>query len=353
MAVTEFGTSDPQTVKLWSRSLTREAIFRTYMKKFMGTGQQAILRLVTDMQKQPGDQVRYSLLRQMTSYGVRGDNPLRGYEEQLTYYYDDVKIDQMRNGHAFRRMSQQRVVHDMRRDGRDNLADWFANRFDELMFGQLAGIFTAGTAAPADFQSHAGNTLAAVTGDTDHYINKATEVFKSDHIELLVEKAQTIAPIVKPAMVDGEEYFVLVVHPYCITDIRTATSGNQWIDVTKFMHMGSKKDNPFFSGVVGVWNNTLVYASTRIPLLNPGASQYARCLFLGANAGVIAFGNAYDQLDQGYYGSENMFSWSEEIDDHGNEKSIGGAAIVGIKPCIFNSKRNGMIAIDIKAVAHS
>lgn len=353
MAVTEFGTNSPQTVKLWSRALMREAIFRTYLKKFLGTSQNSILRLVTDLQKQPGDEVKYDLLRQMTSYGVQGDNPLRGYEEALTYYQDSVKIDQLRNGHAFRRMSQQRTLHDMRKDGRDNLGDWFAQRFDELMFGQLAGTFTAGTSAPSGFQNFAGNTLASVTSDTDHYVNKGTETFRTSHIELLVEKAQTIAPIVRPCVIGGEEYFVLVVHPYCITDIRQDTTNSLWVEVTKFLNMGKREDNPFFSGAIGKWNNVMVYASTRIPLLNPGASQYARCLFLGANAGVLAFGNAYDQLDQGYYGSENMFAWSEEIDDHGNEKAVGGATICGIKPCIFNSKRNGMIAIDIKAVAHS
>lgn len=353
MAVTEFGTTDAQTVKLWSRSLLKEAIYQTWLKKFMGTSQNAILRIANDLTKTSGDEVKYSLRRKMTSYGVAGDNPLRGFEEKLNFHLDSVKIDQLRNGHAFRRMSQQRTVHNLRTEARESLGDWFAERFDELMIGQLAGTFAAGTSAPTGFQNHGGNTLVSPTSDTDHYLDRKTEVFRTDHIEQLIEKAQTIAPIINPAKIDGEEYHVLLVHPFCITDLRTAATGNNWLEVTKFANMGNTKSNPFFTGAVGSWGRTLIYPSNRIPILNPGASQYARCLFLGAGAGVIAFGNAYDQLDQGYYGSENMFAWSEEVDDHGNEKSVGGATIFGVKPCIFNSVRHGMIAVDVKAVAHS
>lgn len=352
MATTEFGVNSPQAVKIWSKLLLRETIYKTFFKKFMGSGEDSIIQLLTDLEKVAGDTIKYDLLMQMTGYGVNGDTPLLGNEEAMVYRQDSVAVDQRRHGHAFRRMSQQRTLHDMRVDARKNLSDWWAGKLDELLFGQLAGTFSAATTAPSDFQNHGGNTLVSVTGDSAHYINKGTQEFRTDHIELLVEKAKTVSPIIRPARVDGAELYTLVVHPNCITDLRTNATSNQWIEITKFSNMGDVKNNPFFTGAVGTWANTVIYDSTRIPILSPGGSQYARCLFMGAQSGVVAFANAYSRYEQEEVGRENMMSWYEERQDYGNLKGIGCGAIYGVKPCIFNSARFGMIAIDIKAAAH-
>lgn len=353
MATTEFGVNSPQSVKIWSKLLLRESIYKTFAKKFMGSGEDAIIQMLTDLEKSAGDTIKYDLLMQMSGYGVSGDAVLLGNEEAMVYRQDSVLVDQLRHGHAFRRMSQQRTLHDMRVDARKNLSDWWAARLDELLFGQLAGTFSAATSAPAGFQSHAGNTLASVTGDSAHYVNKATQAFRTDHIELLVEKAKNASPIIRPARIDGAELFALVVHPNCITDLRTSSTNNQWIEITKFANMGDVKNNPFFTGAVGMWANTVIYDSTRVPILSPGGSQYARCLFLGAQSGVIAFANAYSRYEQEEVGRENMMSWYEEKQDYGNLKGVGCGAIFGVKPCLFNSARFGMIAIDILAATHA
>lgn len=352
MAVTEFTTSSAQTVKRWSNLLFRESIYKTYMKKFMGAGKESIIRILTDLEKNAGDTIKYDLLAQMNGYGVTGDNVLKGYEEPLVYYQDSLGIDQLRQAHAFRRMSQQRTLHDLKVDAKNGLADWFANRFDELLFGQLAGSFSAASTAPSAFQNFGGNTLVTPITDASHYLNKQTETFRTGHIEALIEKAQIIAPIIEPTRIDGMDCYVLVVHPNCITDLRTDATNSQWIEITKHAYMGKSDSNPFFTGAVGMWGNVVIYASSRIPILNPGASQYARCLFMGRGAGVIAFGNAYDKIDQSAMGSNLAMAWNEQVDDYGNEKGISGGAVFGVKPCIFNSARFGLIVAEIKAASH-
>jgi len=352
MAVTEFGTNAAQTRKVWAKLTMREAIYKTWMKKFMGESEDSVIQVVPDLEEGAGDEVKYDLLVQMSGYGVGGDNPIKGFEEALTYYQDSVKIDQRRLAHAFRRMSQQRTVHDLRKDGRRNLSERWATILDELLFGQLAGSFDASTSAPADFQAHGGNALVSPTSDTDHYKNDQANTLTTNMLEGLVEKAKTIEPLVRPCKIDGMDVYVYVAHPYSITDLRTNTSSNQWIEVTKFANMGSVKNNPFFTGAVGMWANVVIYDSTRIPILNPGASQYARNLLLGAQAGVVAFGNAYAKFERESMGDDNMMSWWEEVDDYGNARGVATGAIFGVKPCIFNSKRFGCIVHETKAVAH-
>ena len=351
MAVTEFGTNSPQAVKVWSKLLFYQAIYKTFFKKFLGDDVGAIVRHVHELERTAGDEVKYDLRVKMGGYGVRGDNPLRGNEEQLTFYQDTVRVDQLRQGHAFRRMSQQRTHHNLRAEARDALKDWFAERWDELMFGQLAGSFGDTPAAPPEFQSHGGNTLVAP--DAGHLHDKATETFRTNHIEQLVEKAKNADPLIEPANVNGMELFCLVVHPNCITDLRTGSTGNEWKEITKFAHMGDVKQNPFFTGAVGMWANTVIYDSTRVPLFSSGANLYCRGLFLGRGAGVIAFGNPYSKIDQESVGSENMMSWFEETADYGNEKGVAAGAVFGIKPSIFNSKRHGMIAFNVLAASHT
>lgn len=102
--------------------------------------------------------------------------------------------------------------------------------------------------------------------------------------------------------------------------------------------------------MLGVYNGCILYESTR--LIAPIANA-KRNLFLGAQAGVFAVGNAYDSIEQGRVGKDNIMSWYEETDDYNNEKGIAVGCIFGINKSVFNSKDFATIAIDSYAVAHS
>ena len=137
--ITAFGTNDSQTVKIWSTLTMREALKQTLFHKFLGKDKKAIIQRITYLERQAGDNIKYDLLMQMGATGVTGDNRMRGNEEALTYYQDNVTINQLRNAHAFRRMSQQRTIHDLRSDAKANLADWFSDKYDTYMFNCLCG----------------------------------------------------------------------------------------------------------------------------------------------------------------------------------------------------------------------
>jgi N4-gp56 family major capsid protein len=350
MAVTSFGTNDAQTVKLWSTLTLREALKATLFGKIMGTGKSAILQKMTELEKSAGDQIKYDLLMQMTGAGVTGDNRMRDNEEALIYYQETVEIDQLRNAHAFRRMSQQRTLHNMRSDAKANLADWFAGKFDDYMFRTLCGdtTLTHGTTATAPTSNH-----IIWSGDATSQGNiGANDQFTLSDIDFCKEKAKTLTPPIRPTNAGGSDMYVVVLHPYSVTDLRLDVANSAYFTWPDIQMYANKRglNNPIFTGAIGVYNNVIIWESNRI--YSP-ATNVRRNLFLGAQAGVFAMGGAYDSIEKSRVGKDNLMSWYEEIDDYGNEKGISVGAIFGMNKSVFNSADYGLITIPGYAVAHT
>lgn len=350
--------NDAQTVKIWSSLLMRDILKTTLFTKFLGSGKGAIIQRLSDLEKSAGDTIKYDLLMQMSGAGVAGDERMRDNEEALVYYQDSVAINQLRNAHAFRRMSQQRTLHDLRMDAKENLADWFAGKYDSYMFRYLCGDTT---------MTFAGNS--GVAPDTAHYIvsgdvsnsgviaTDEASLGTNDQISLAdldyaKESAKTLSPMIRPVMIDGGEYYVVVLHSYSVTDLRLDVANSAYIDWPTIQLYAQKRgnDNPIFSGALGTYNGMIIYESTRI--YSP-ATNVRRNLFLGAQAGVFAMGNAYSSLDQMRIGKDNLMSWYEEADDYGNELGIAVGSIFGMKATRFNSLDYGKIVITSYSASHA
>ncbi|MEY5062018.1 MAG: hypothetical protein RIS45_1939 [Planctomycetota bacterium] len=344
MANTEFGTADAQTVKVWNADCIREAIGETYMKRFLGEGQDSIIKWQKDLEESAGDEIKYDLRVQDRNPGVQGDTRLKDFESRLQFYQDSVKIDQLRQGHAFGRMSQQRTLHDLRKESRASLASWFARNFDGLMFAYLAG--TAGTDSEAVSNilgsgGFAGNALAAP--DSNHVITTGTSMVLAN-IDRLVARAKTLNPRIRPAMVDGSPKYVLVMHPHTVYQLKIALSASAISWATIQANAGMRgSDNPLYTGALGEYGGVILHESEYIPRVT--ASGLTHNLFLGANAGVFALGNAYDKIDRGKMGGGSFFKYHEDTDDHDNQKAVSGACIFGIKKTRFNSEDHGVIRL--------
>jgi N4-gp56 family major capsid protein len=357
MAITAFGTNDSQTVKLWSSLTMRDALKSTLFNKFLGSGKGAIIQRLVELEKSAGDVIKYDLLMQMSGSGVTGDNRMRDNEEALIYYQDSVSIDQIRNAHAFRRMSQQRTLHDMRVDAKTNLADWFAGKYDEYMFRFLCGdntISFANTGAVPDTNHYimAGDVSRTGTIATDEgNLGNNDQVCLAD-LDYCKESAKTLSPLIRPVMIDGGEFYVVVLHSYSVTDLRLDIANSAYVDWPTIQMYANKRglDNPIFTGALGVYNGMIMYESTRV--WSP-RSNVRRNLFLGAQAGVFAMGNAYDSMEQARVGKENLMSWYEETDDYGNEKGIAVGSIFGMKATRFNNADFGKIVLSSYATSHA
>lgn len=315
----------------------KEALKKTFALQFMGTDTNSIIQIKTELNKGPGDRITFGIRQQLAGAGIEGDNTLEGQEEALVTYTQNVTINQLR--HAVRsagEMSEQRVPFTVRDEARDGLADWWADRIDSWFFNQVTGNtaqadtrYTGMQAvtAPDSFHQVYGG---AATAETSLSATTAMR-FSLAMIDRAVEKARTAVNTMRPVRVGSKEMYVAFIHPRQLTALRVSAASTQWQDIEQAMLAGSRiDDNPILTGAAGVYNNTIIHTSTRVPLVvgaTGGVTDVARGVLCGAQAAVMAFGRK---------SGKNTFSWYEELFDYGNKLGVKAGCVGGLVKTRFN-----------------
>lgn len=353
MATTNYAVNHPLAVKRWSKGLMKESLKNTHVMQFMGTGANNVCQIKTELGKEAGDKVTFGLRLQLQGDGVSGDNTLEGNEEALVTYDDSVTIDQLR--HAVRskgKMSEQRVPFTVRDEARDGLADWWADRMDSAFFNQVCGNTAQTDTKRTGMQTSIApstNRIIMQNSPTAEGSLSSADTFTIELIDYAVETAVTGGssgdqiPLV-PIRVGNEKKFVMFLHPYQVTDLRTNTATGQWLDIQKAaMSGGQISKNPIYTGALGEYNGVILHSNTRVPVA-PTNSSARRAVLCGAQAVACAFGRQ---------GGKNTYSWKEELFDYGNSLGVAAGAIWGMKKTQFNSEDFGTIVVSSYAAAHT
>lgn len=371
MARTLVGVNDAQAVKKWSGLLAVAVNKSSYFtKKFMGEGKRAKtpLQRITDLESDAGDTVTVDLLMPMRMEPVIGAETLDGKEEALRYYTDRIVIDQVRGGADLGdRMTRKRTLRDIREDALGAMKEWWARLFDELFFIYLSGSrgVNTGYIWSATNPFFAVNPLTAP--DTMHQMYAGTATSKATItnampmdlrlIDRAVARAETMGGdssdelSLVPCSVEGEDKYVMLMHTFQFDALKASTATGQWLDIQKAAAASQGQKNPIFMGSVGEYNGVVMHKHRNvIQFSDYGAGANlpaARALFLGSQAGLIAFGSP---------GTGLKFDWTEEVKDHGDKVKIGSNSIFGVKKATYASKDNsvvrdfGVLAIDTYAV---
>ena len=352
MAMTDFPLADELAVQRWSTSLAVEAAKKQYFAKFIGTGQDSLIVLKNDLHKGAGEKITVALRMKLGSFGIEGDNLIKDDadgEEALSFFNDAVFIDQLRKGTKSKgKMSEQRVPYNIRKEGRDALATWWAEEMDEQIFCYLSGVRGEGTMHnPTTWTGRANNSLTAP--DAAHLMYAGVATAKNDllitdlmvlqDVEKLVAFSETIDPMIQPFMVNGEKKFVFLMHTLQAYQLRTSATTNDWLDIRKATDRGA--GSMMYKNALGEYADVILHKHRNCIVFDDYGSGVdlpaARSLFLGAQAGIMAYGQN---------SSPNRYKWHEELDDRGNALAITAGAIFGVKKSRFNSKDFGVVAFD-------
>lgn len=361
MADTDYPLNSPLAVKRWSTELMKEALKKCHAMQFMGSDSNSLIHVKNDLSKGAGDLLTFGIRQQLQGAGVSGDDTLEGSEEGLVTYTQQLTINQLR--HAVRskgKMSEQRVPFSVRNEARDGLSDWWSDRWDSWFFNQISGNtqitdakyfgFNA-LAAPDAGHMVLGNIGATVAAGTVALAEASLSATSTARFHLgLIDRARERAALAvntfRPIIVDGQKRYVAFLHPYQVTSLRQSVASTQWSDIQlAALSARNESDNPLYSGALGIYNDTVLHVSTRIPLVagaTAGTLNVARAAFCGAQAACMGWGQGY---------GKSSMDWNEELFDYKNKLGVEAGCIGGITKTRFNGSDFAAITMSTYEVA--
>jgi len=337
----------------WERRLNLEALKMTQFSKWFGTGMDSGIRIVSDLQRgqgnmgPAGDTVYTTLLMNLSGVGVAGDADMQGNEEDLVLHRQTVTINQLRQAvKSAGKITQQRAFLNFREEARGVLQKWGSDTMDKWAANQLAGNTGASSNNIAGMQTPTAPTSASgnmrilygptANNDTTEASLSATSTgaFQLTMIDEAIAIAETSSPAIEPLSTSDGPKYVAILHPYQIYSLKTDATAARvtWYDYHKSVIEGGGNDmigNPR-RGALGEYANCLIFSDSRIPLA-PSTTRVRRAVFMGAQAGTLAFG-----ADSG--DNTNLrFRFIMQEEDYKNRLGVGVQVIGGLKKNVYNS----------------
>lgn len=366
MALTNFAALTQEQLTLWQRDLWRQARNHSYLTRFMGDGPNSMIQRITQLKKdKKGSRAVITLLAELTGDGVAGDRQLEGNEEAMQTFDQVIRIDQLR--HATRhlgRMADQKSVVEFRRNAKDVLSYWQADRHDQIGFLALSGVPLSvhNNGAPrvgsdmvnleyaADIQTLSPYRRLRWNGTSKALESNAstTSVATTDvpMWELFIElKAYAKTHKIRGVNDGGEETYHVFLSPRAMA--RLKLDEKYMLNLRHAQEKGNK--NPLFTGNTvkidnlyiheyeHVYNTSGASGAVLIPKGGPLHSKWGstgdvdgcQVLFCGAQAmGFADIGDPY---------------WDEEGYDYGNSQGIAVGKISGFLNPKFMSPVTGSV----------
>ena len=366
MAQTKFGVNDPQEVKKWGTDLAvavnRESYFSSSMASESKRARTPI-QVITDLEKDAGLEVTVDLLMPMSMEPVV-QAKLEGKGAPLKYFTDKLRIDQVRGAvGAGDRVTSKATLRNLREDAKIVMKDWWARLQDELHFIYLSGGF--GNYGGTGYLWTAANAMFSVNAitapDSQHIMYGGDATAKADVgtndgfdlrlIDRAVAKAETMGGdgsnelSMVPVNVDGKKCYVVLCHTFQYDAMKSNASTGQWLDIQKAAAAASGSNALLFKNSGGMYADCVIHKHRNVMRFNDyggGSVKAARALFLGSQAGELAYGSSG--------GSGTRYRWTEVMTDHEDQVEIGTHCIMGVKKSTYKSK-DGSVTRDFGVIA--
>ncbi|EAA9090342.1 N4-gp56 family major capsid protein [Salmonella enterica subsp. enterica serovar Oranienburg] len=340
---------------------------------------------ITDLKKERGDEVSFSIMHKLSKLPTMGDQRIEGRGEDLSRADFSLRIDQGRHlVDAGGRMSQQRTKFNLVSSARTLLGTYFNDLQDQCAVVHMAGArgdFMADDvivplASHRDFKEIMINDVMPPTHDRHFFGGDATsleavdpsDVFTLSLVDNMALFIDEMAHPLQPIRMKGDElygedpYYVLYVTPRQWNDWYTSTSGKDWNQMmVRAVNRSKGFNHPLFKGECAMWRNILVrkyagmpirfYTGSRVWISNNNLAATTQQIEVKTNIdramllGAQALANAYGQKDGGHF---NLVQKKTDMD---NRTEIAINWINGLKKIRFEDKTgrmqdHGVIAVD-------
>jgi len=360
--------------ELWQKELFQDVMDNLYFKRFMGEGSGNIIQVMNNLKKSKGDTITVPLTTKLSGAGVTGDSELEGKEEAISAYSESILIDQWRTAVRLTgKLDEQKNVYDMRQDAKNKLSIHLQEFIERQIFLKLAGVNNTTTVTDVDTTVVSANALwsntpqnaamvtlrdaETVLGYGERYLCSdytsgtddiaATDIITPELISRVRVKAQLANPKIQPVKIDGKNHYVLFIHPWQAFDLKNNATFAQ----AQREAQARGRDNPIFTGALGVWDGVIIHEHEYVPHILAATStsmnfqaaasgtqfmngiHVFRALLCGQQAAVFA------------QTGESM-SMVEESFDYKNKVGYATGLIGGIQKIAFNNENYGVVHLD-------
>lgn len=359
--------NDPKACEDYSARMFEDSITASYFgNNLMDRGKwpQAPVQLLTEPTRENEGWISYDLDAPLQGQGGYGDDKLE--PESLDEHRDKIYIGKVRC-----------VYKDSRITSLQQVRTFLVKKYKRLcvQLSMLAlsgrrGAVNADVLEPDVFSVCEKNRVFTEP-DSDHifygYGNDDKSVATLDESDTLtlakIKELRTYAAVMgndgggegvvplRPLEVNGGEYYVLLLHPDSVADLREdlrknfrkSTNKDPWQSIEEEARkaaeaVGSK--SPIFKKALGMIDNILLHEHPSVPLFNDGGptgnAPWSRAFLLGRQALIWGFGGA----------QPGRFYWRKGTDAYGKRPGIAAYTWLGVKRATFKGKALGMIAVD-------
>lgn len=339
MADTFFLNANRLTQQKWPATYFRYTLENMILSKFFGTGSNSLIQVNKELTKETGDKITFKLRLPLSNAGISDDGDLEGNEEAMNFHNFPITIHERGNAVKSRgKMTDKRTAINIKREATEALGDWLAEQLDNDLVYALSGlgnqmtyagegtsdILTVNEHAPSSSRIIYGGATAEGVVTTETSDSKladaagsdyANYLFNSKMINIAKRAAQLASPKMRPIKVEGGKYYVMLIHPLQAKALKLETGTHGWNETQARANLRGLK-NPLFSGALGIWDGVVLYEYDRIQTrvagevfdsddtidagVVDGTSRVARALFLGAQAGALAWGQMPKRYEKNF-----------------------------------------------------
>ncbi len=371
------------------REYLRDSGFKPYMSKSGGNVVVARRELVNG-----GQTINVPFTPQLTNGPVVGNATLKGNEEAMQFYNEQVSVELLRQAVAVHERDGKFTAFDLMDTGKAQIKDWFANFLRERLINALLSVRNSTSAAANSFYGEItqetagpsilaanrsdaataitveGQTVAAATeaildgwlannadrvlfgaarsnnSGNDHSASLANcdttaDTMRASIITMAKRMAKQANPRIRPIRLSGgDEYYVL----FCGTRaFRDAQLDSTIYQANRDARPRVVADNPIFTGGEMIYDGVIIKEIPELPVLtnagNGGSVDVQPCFLCGQQAIAYALGMDMTPIMQ--------------EDDYGSISGVGAKEFSGIKKIFFNGKQHGVVTTYVAAAADS